>query len=74
MNNPTWKIESFDPNEPLPHEGETIILLTPTELERVPDGVAVLNIFGREFIKGVDRINNDTRGGYLAYGTLTGDE
>lgn len=68
-----WKIENFPYSKVDSHkvnemENKTIILLTPEEMERVPDGTKVYSIFGNCVIKGTDYIDNDIRGGHLAYG------
>jgi hypothetical protein len=63
-----WRIESFDPSRPWPHEGEYISLLTPEEFARLPNGVTVISIFGKEYVKGRDYIDDETRGGRLAFG------
>ena len=49
-------------------ENRPIILLTPEEFERVPDGVTFYDIFGLPSVKGVDHFDDDTRVGHLAYG------
>lgn len=46
-------------------------LLTPQELDMVPDNFKITDIFGIPAIKGVDVIDDDTRFGYLAYGVTT---
>ena len=52
-------------------DGRVIILLTPEEFERVPDGVTFYSIFGDPLIKGTDDyFDDDTRGGHLPYGIL----
>jgi hypothetical protein len=43
-------------------------LITPAQLRQLPKGTVLHNIFGEEAIVGVDRIDGDTRGGFLAYG------
>lgn len=43
-------------------------LLTPEEMARVPDGVEVESILEEKYIKGVDKLDDDTRAGHLAYG------
>lgn len=43
-------------------------LLTMAELEKLPDGTELHSITNKPVIKGVDYIDDDTRGGYLAYG------
>lgn len=77
-----WHIEEFDPtglrwgdepDEGWPHRGKDISLLSPEELARLPDGTRVVSIFGQEKIKGRDPIDNDTRGGRLAFGLLPED-
>ena len=69
-----WTIESFDPDKPLPHEGEVIDLLTPEEFQRLPMGTILLSIFGRETIKGRDIIDDDMRAGHLAFGIPVGNQ
>lgn len=68
-----WQIESFDKENPLPHDGEWIDLLTPEEFARLPDGTLLLSINGKEAIKGRDYIDDDLRGGHMAYGTAVAD-
>lgn len=51
-------------------DGRVIYLLKPDELDRLADGTVVVCIDGTESVKGTDRIDRDTRFGYLAYGTL----
>ena len=52
-----------------------LYLLTPSELAELPDGIQLTSIHDGCYIKGVDYIDGDTRGGYLAYGvTLPFDE
>lgn len=45
-----------------------IKLITPSELKKIKDGTELYCIFGSKVIKGKDHIDNDTRGGFLAYG------
>lgn len=49
-------------------DGRVIRLLTPRELLRVPDGTVLTSILGERMVKGTDPIDDDTRGGYLAFG------
>ena len=35
--------------------------------EYIPDGTEVVSIMGERYVKGKDKINDDTRDGYLAY-------
>lgn len=44
--------------------------LTPEEYEQVPDGSTLVCIDGRTKVKGTDYIDQDTRGGYIAFGFL----
>lgn len=58
-------------------DGETpayeIHLVTPEELEELPDGTELIDIFGRSVIKGHETtIDGDTRFGHLAYGLRDG--
>ena len=43
-------------------------LLTPEEFTEVPDGIVLLGINDNTKVKGKDYIDDDTRGGCLAYG------
>lgn len=43
-------------------------LLKPDELELIPDGTTLVCINGTTKVVGQDYIDNDTRGGLLAYG------
>jgi hypothetical protein len=61
-----WTIDS--PLAPPEMIGVTIDLLTPAELDGLPDGTVLVSIQGRRVAKGRDYIDDDTRGGYLAYG------
>lgn len=47
---------------------DTLWVITPEELEQLPDGIELECIDGTKVIKGKDRIDDDTRWGYLAYG------
>jgi hypothetical protein len=47
-----------------------IYLITPDQLQELPIGTVLYNIFGEKHTKGFDRIDDDTRFGYLAYGFL----
>jgi hypothetical protein len=50
--------------------GTTIWLLQPETVEALPDGTRVISINGEEKIKGKDHLDDDTRGGYTAWGLL----
>ena len=54
----SWKLD----------DGSVIQLVTPAELKDLPNGTVLLDIFGEKVTLGVDVIDDDTRGGYLAYG------
>ena len=54
----TWKLD----------DGRKITLVTPHEFAQLPDGTALIAIDGERVVKGTDYIDNDTRGGYLAFG------
>lgn len=45
-------------------------LLTPAEYERVPDGATLVCISGKTAVKGSDYVDQDTRGGCIAWGFL----
>ena len=71
----TWTIESIRMPDgtpvievPAKYEGVTIKLLTPRAFEDLPNGSVVVSIHGEEKTKGTDRIDQDTRGGCLAWG------
>lgn len=51
----------------------TLMLLTPEELGKLPDGAIVIDIFGMPCIKD-QKIDMDTRGGFTAYGFLKEQE
>lgn len=48
--------------------GQFIYLLTPDALRDLPDGTEVIGIFGDVKIKGVDYLDDDTRGAFTAWG------
>jgi hypothetical protein len=54
--------------------GSVIYLLTPEQYAALPDGTEVVSIMNEKKIKGKDYIDDDTRGGYLAYGLPHGSE
>jgi hypothetical protein len=43
-------------------------LFTPEEFEQLPDGIELTSIVGTCAVKGRNEIDQDTRGGYLAWG------
>ena len=45
-------------------------LLTPEEFNTVPDGEVLTSINGRKVTVGQDKIDQDTRFGYIAFGFL----
>jgi hypothetical protein len=49
-------------------DSKPLYLITPDELKLLPDGFVLGCIDGHEHIIGKDVIDDDTRGGYLAYG------
>jgi hypothetical protein len=59
---PTWKLDS----------GLIIRLLSEARLKLAPDGTVLYAIDGERVVVGVDKIDNDTRGGWLGYGVLVG--
>lgn len=48
-------------------------LITPAQLEKLPKGTVLYSFNGEKVVVGVDRIDGDTRGGFLAYGFLKKD-
>jgi len=57
-----WKLDT----------GEILYLLTPEQFKLLPDGTTLLSINYNVGIKGLDKIDQDTRYGYLAWGLLKG--
>ncbi len=51
-------------------DGRFIFLITPEQLSSLKDGTKLINIFGQTFTVGIDNIDDDTRGGYCAFGLL----
>lgn len=51
-------------------DGRTVYLLTLEQFALLSDGTRLICIDGTEVVKGTDDIDDDTRFGYLAYGTL----
>lgn len=45
-----------------------INLITPERFDTLPDGAVLFSINGRQVVKGTDRIDMDTRAGFIAYG------
>jgi len=45
-----------------------LYLLTPSEFVQLPDGFVLESILEETVVKGKDYIDDDLRGGYLAYG------
>lgn len=62
--NPTWRVERA------PEKDLIIELIHEDDFSKVPDGTELYSIFGRKVVKGVDEIDTDTRGGYLAFGKV----
>lgn len=51
-------------------QSDPLWLLTPAELAEMPDGTELVCINGSRNVVGTDDIDDDTRGGYIAYGLL----
>jgi hypothetical protein len=49
-------------------DGSMIQLIKPDYFSTLPNGTVLDCINGKEYTKGVDDIDDDTRGGYLAFG------
>jgi hypothetical protein len=47
-----------------------LYLLTLDEFGQLPDGTEVESISGRKYIKGHDKIDQDTRWGYMSVGVV----
>lgn len=67
VNHPTFKWGNED-REPVLAEGTELSLITPEELTTLAEGTELFDIFGRAYTVGTDKIDDDTRGGFLAYG------
>lgn len=57
-NDNAWNANAEDP----------LWLLTPEQLDEIPDGTILHSIMGERAVFGKDVIDGDTRFGYLAYG------
>lgn len=55
-------------------DGRRMQLVTLEDFKALPKGTVLLDIFGKPHTKGVDYIDDDTRGGYLAFGLLADSE
>lgn len=49
---------------------ETLWLFTIDEFNQLPDGIELTCIDGTTAVKGKDYIDDDTRGGHIAYGVI----
>lgn len=67
VKHPTFKWGNDD-REPVLAEGTELSLITPAEFATVAAGTELFDIFGRAYVVGTDKIDDDTRGGFLAYG------
>lgn len=61
------KLRKFAPWE---LEDIHVDLITPEHFEELEDGTALVSITGEVSVKGMDEIDLDTRGGFIAYGFL----
>lgn len=57
-NDNAWDTGDMDP----------LWLITPEQLDEIPDGTTLHTIMDEEVVVGQDKIDRDTRFGYLAYG------
>ena len=60
----TWKLK----------DGRVLELIREDEFDALPNGTELVSIRGESVVLGRDKIDNDTRGGYLAYGRVRGEE
>lgn len=67
VQHPTFKWGNED-REPVLSEGTELSLITPVEFATLANGTELFDIFGRSYMVGTDKIDDDTRGGFLAYG------
>lgn len=51
-------------------DGRIIQLITPETLSKLDVGTRLIDIYGEDAFVGLNTIDNDTRGGLLAYGRL----
>ena len=51
-------------------KGKKISLITPHELALLPSGTVLYSIQGEKVVVGESKIDDDTRFGFIAYGTL----
>lgn len=51
-------------------KNSNLYLLTPDEVNQLPDGIVLESIIGTKKIKGADSIDLDIRWGYTAYGVV----
>lgn len=49
-------------------EKPILVLITPEFYDTLPDGTILHGIAGTKAVKGKDHIDQDTRGGYIAWG------
>lgn len=63
-----WEPSTRRSRSPWAPDEDPLWLLKPEELPEVPDGAELTCISGEVAVKGVDRIDGDTRVGLLAYG------
>ena len=54
--------------------GQWIDLLTAELYEGLPDGTVVVSIHGKRLAKGIDYIDQDVRGGQIAFGLPVSQE
>lgn len=55
-------------------EGKVLVLCPLEDFDNIPDGIIMQSILGgKQYIKGLDKISKDVRGGMLAYGVLIED-
>ena len=47
---------------------EKVWLITPEQFQQLPDGTELTSISGEKKVKGQDKVDQDTRFGYLAFG------
>jgi hypothetical protein len=57
-----------------PWDGQGLLLIPSRIYDQVPDGTKLTSISGKTYIKGKDYIDDDTRGGFLAFGVYATDK
>jgi len=63
--------EFYDKPDP---DGKQIYLIPGRDYKNIAPGTVLFSIFGERKVMGTDSVDDDTRGGYLAYGVIPSQE